>query len=54
MTFAEPPPIISFETLRNDLWQARHQIRNASGVCRRCDSGVGRGIRHQHCALCFL
>jgi hypothetical protein len=27
MTFARTAPIISFETLRNDLWQARHQIR---------------------------
>lgn len=31
MTFATTASIISFETLRNDLWQARRQIRNAPG-----------------------
>jgi hypothetical protein len=31
MTFARTASIISFETLRNDLWQACRQIRNAPG-----------------------
>jgi hypothetical protein len=31
MTLARTAPVISFETLRKDLWQACRQIRNAPG-----------------------